>query len=145
MQLYRVKLNERHTAKPDQMAGEYLGNYSTIDPALYTKSEAQKKAKMFGGTPEPFGKNYAVDSVKSIQLVSKDISKHVLRELEGREVYRDTDNDLCENIYYADVFAGILGEHSEQTLLSFNQDVIDELLVLDTLCAEYQYVMLTSI
>ena len=145
MQLYRVKLNEGHTAHPDQVAGEYLGNYSTIDPALYTRGEAQKKAKVFGGTIEAFGKNYAIDELKVIQLNRKDISNHVLRELEGREAFKDVDDDLCEFMYYGDVFAGILGEHTEQTLLSFNQGVIDELLVLDTLCGEYQYVMLTSI
>lgn len=145
MQLYRVKLNEGHTAKPDQIAGEYLGNYSTIDPALYTKYDAQKKAKVFGGTPEPFGKNYAINELKVIQINKKDISKQVLRELEGREAFRDADNDLVEFMFYGDVFAGILGEHTEQTLLSFNQDVIDELLVLDSLCGEYEYVMITSI
>lgn len=145
MQLYRVKLNEGHLAKPDQMAGEYLGNYSTIDPALYTKSEAQKKANMFGGTIEPFGKNYAIDELKVIQLNRKDISNHLLRELNGRQVFIDTDSDLCEFMYYGDVFDGILGEHTEQTLLSFNQDVIDELLALQEICGEYQYVMLTGV
>lgn len=145
MQLYRIKLNEGHTANPDQVAGEYLGCYETTDPALYTRGEAQKKARMFGGSIEPFGKNYVIDEQKIIQLNRKDISKHVLRELDGREAFRDTDEDLNECMYYGDVFAGILGEHSEQTLLSFNQDVIDELLVLDTLCTEYQYIMVTSI
>ena len=145
MQLYRVKLNEGHTAKPDQIAGEYLGNYSTIDPALYNKHEALKKANMFGGTVEPFGKNYAVDYQNIIQLNRKDISNHVLRELSGREAFKDADPELDEYMYYGDVFAGILGEHTEQRLLSFNQDIIDELLVLDTLCCDYQYVMLTTI
>ena len=145
MQLYRVKLNEGHLARPDQVANGYLGLYETIDPALYKKGEAQRKAQMFGGTIEPFGKNYAIDEAKIIQLNKKDISDHVLRELEGREAFRDADPDLYEFMYYGDVFAGILGEHSEQTLLSFNQGVIDELLVLDNLCAEYQYVMVTTI
>jgi hypothetical protein len=108
-------------------------------------SEARKKARAFGGSTEPFGKNYAIDELKVIQLNRKDISKHVLRELNGRQVFIDTDSDLCEFMYYGDVFAGILGEHTEQTLLSFNQDVIDELLVLDSLCGDYQYVMLLGI
>ena len=58
MQLYRVKLNDGHSAKPEQIAGGFLGHYSTIDPALYTEREAKKKAKMFGGSIEKFGIEY---------------------------------------------------------------------------------------
>lgn len=152
MQLYRVKLNEGHTANADQVSGKYLGTYKSVDPALYTKKEAEKKAKMFGGTAEPFGKNYPMSEAKIIQLNKKDISDHVLNELSGREAFRDTDPDLDECMYYGDVFAGILGEIDEvieQELLirvaKDTQKVIDELLVLDAICGEFQYVMLTTV
>lgn len=141
MQLYKVKLNENHTANPDQVAGEFLGNYSTIDIALYTRGEAIKKAKQFGGTIMPHGKKYTVNSLKMLRLAKQELSPAVLRELKEREVYTDPADETHEPIYYGDVFAGILGEHSEQTLLSFNQDVIDELIVLDNICANYEYVM----
>lgn len=145
MQYYRVKLLEGHTAKPEHVVNGYLGNDNTIDPSIYTLHEAHKMAEWFGGEIEPFGKNYAIDDVKVIQIRRNDLSKQVLRELTGREVFTDTDSDINECIYYGTVFEIILGENSEQTLLSFNQDIIDELLVLDTLCGNYQYVMLTEI
>lgn len=145
MQLYRVKLKEGHTARPEHVVNGYLGNDSTIDPDIYELQEASKMAEWFGGEIEPFGRNYPMGRLKVIQLNKEDISKHVQRELDGREAFRDADPELDERMYYGDVFQAILGEHSEQTLLSFNQDVIDELLVLDKICAEYQYVMLTKI
>ena len=77
MQLYRVKLNEGHTAKPDQIAGEYLGGYANIDPMLYTRSEAHKKARMFGGTIEPFGRDYTVDELKVIQIPKAQLSQDI--------------------------------------------------------------------
>lgn len=152
MQLYRVKLNEGHTAKPDQIAGEYLGNYSTIDPALYTRAEAHKKARMFGGSIEAFGRDYTVDELKVIQIPKAQISQALVNELQDREVFVDTDYGLQEAMYSSDVFEAILGEVSEsveQELLirvgNQTKLLIDELLVLDAICKDSQYVMLTSI
>jgi hypothetical protein len=145
MQYYRVKLKEGHTARPEHVVNGYLGNDSTIDPSIYTLSEANKMAEWFYGEIEPFGKNYGIDDVKVIQISRKDLSNQVLKELQDREVFTDTDCEIDERIYYGSVFETILGENGEQTLLSFNQDIIDELLVLDTMCGSYQYVMLTSI
>lgn len=144
MQYYRVKLKEGHTARPEHVVNGYLGNDATIDPEIYDLKEANKMAGWFGGEIEPYGKNYPMGELKVIQLNKTDISKHVLRELDGREAFRDADPDLDECMYYGDVFQAVLGENAEQTLLSFNQDVIDELLVLDKLCGDYQYVMLTK-
>jgi hypothetical protein len=151
MQLYRVKLQEGHTARPDQVAGEYLGNYSNIDPALYTRGEAYKKAKLFGGTIEPFGKNYLTDEVKVLQLSKKQIGEDILADLKDRESFVDTDNDLNEVMYSADIFETILCELDElQEKLRLikpsksTQIVLDELLVLNELSKNYQYIMLTS-
>jgi hypothetical protein len=152
MQLYRVKLNEGHTAKPDQIAGEYLGGYAKIDPMLYTHMEAVKKARMFGGTIEPFGKNYTIDKLQVIQIPKAHIGKALINELQGREVFIDTDNLLEEVMYSSDVFEAILGEQYEsfehQTLIRIGKEhqvLIDELLVLDEICKDSQYVMFTSI
>lgn len=152
MQLYRVKLQEGHTAKPDQISGEYLGNYATIEPALYTRGEAQKKARMFGGSIEAFGRDYTVDELKVIQIPKTQLSQALINELQDREVFLDTDNMLEEVMYSSDVFEAILGEQYEyfekQTLIRIgkqHQLLVDELLVLDTICKDSQYVMFTSI
>jgi hypothetical protein len=152
MQLYRVKLNEGHTARPDQIAGEYLGGYATIDPMLYTHNEALKKARMFGGSIEPFGRNYTIDTLKVIQIPKDQLSKALINELQGREVFIDTDNLLEEVMYSSDVFETILGEQYEyfekQTLIRIGKEhqvLVDELTVLDEICKNSQYVMITSI
>ena len=152
MQLYRVKLNEGHTANPDQIAGKYLGNYHSIDPALYSKGEAQKKAKMFGGSIEPFGKNYSLIDLKIAQIPKEQLSIELLNELDGRESFIDADHDLNEVLYSADIFEAILcevDEAIEQELLvrvgKKTQDLVDELLVLIELTKDYQYVMLRTI
>ena len=152
MQLYRVKLNEGHTAKPDQIAGEYLGNYSTIDPALYTRAEAHKKARMFGGSIEAFGRDYTVDELKVIQIPKAQISQALINELQHREIFVDTDYGLQEVMYSSDVFETILGEQYEyfekQTLIMVGKEhqvLVDELLVLDEICKDSQYVMFTTI
>ena len=49
---YKVKLKEGHKAKPDQITPMgYLGNGEK--EFTYSKGEANKKARMFGGTVEP--------------------------------------------------------------------------------------------
>jgi hypothetical protein len=152
MQLYRVKLNEGHTAKPYQIAVGYLGNYSTTDPALYSKSEAQKNAKMFGGKIEKFGKDYSLNELKMVQIPKEQLSKELLNELNDRESFTDTDSDLDEKVYSADVFEAVLNEVDEaieQELLvrvgKDTQTLIDELLVLIELTKNYEYVMIISI
>jgi hypothetical protein len=138
MQLYKVRLQEGHTAKPNQNINGYLASYQEL--GIYTRGEALKKAMAFGGKIEKHGKNYSISKTTVINLDGNDLSKTVKRELKEREVYTDPEDETNEPIYYGDVFATILGEHLEQTLLSFNQDVIDELIVLDNICANYEYV-----
>lgn len=152
MKLYRVRLNEGHTAKLDQIAGEYLGGYASIDPMLYTHMEAVKKARMFGGSIEPFGRDYTIDRLQVIQIPKSQLSQALINELKDREVFIDTDNMLEEVMYSSDVFEAILGEQYEyfekQTLIRVGKEhqvLVDELLVLDEICKDSQYVMLTSI
>lgn len=152
MQLYRVRLNEGHTAKPDQIAGEYLGGYANIDPMLYTHMEAVKKARMFGGSIEKFGRDYTIDKLKVIQIPKAQLSQALINELKDREMFIDTDNMLEEVMYSSDVFEAILGEQYEyfekQTLIRVGKEhqvLVDELLVLDEICKDSQYVMFTTI
>ena len=152
MQLYRVRLNEGHTARPDQISGEYLGSYANIDPILYTHMEAVKKARMFGGSIEPFGKKYTIDKLEVIQIPKNQLSQALINELRDREVFTDTDNMLEEVMYSSDVFEAILGELHEsfesQTLIRVGKEhqvLVDELMVLDEICKDSQYVMLTTI
>jgi hypothetical protein len=152
MQLYRVKLNEGHSAKPEQIAAGYLGNYSTVDPALYTEREAKKKAKMFGGSIEKFGIEYTVDKINVIQIPKHQLSQALVDELNGREVFADTDTQLGELMYCSDVFEAILGEQYEyfekQTLIRVGKEyqvLVDELMALDEICRDSQYVMVTTI
>ena len=151
MQLYRVRLNEGHTARPDQIAGDYLGGYETIDPMLYTRREATKKAKMFGGSIVPFGRDYHLNELKIIQIPNHQLSDKLLNELKGRESFTDVDDMLEESMYSSDIFETILGEVDEeiklQKLITWTsyQPFIDELLVLNELTKDSQYVMITSI
>jgi hypothetical protein len=152
MQLYRVRLNEGHTARPDQIAGDYLGGYETIDPMLYTRREATKKAKMFGGSIVPFGRDYHLNELKVIQIPKNQLSQALINELKDREVFTDTDNMLEEVMYSSDVFEAILGEQFEyfgkQNLIRVGveyQVLVDELMVLDEICKDSQYVMITTI
>ena len=139
MQLYKVKLNEGHKAQPDQVTNGYLGYAGDLE--LYTRGEALKKAIAFGGKIEKHGKNYTVNEVNIIQLAKEELSPAVRNELRDREVYVDTVDDMNEPIYYGDVFATILGEVTETVRTANTPEVIDELLVLDNICAKYGYVM----
>ena len=46
---YKVRLLDGHLAKPDQTVNGYLGSG---EPQTYTRGEAIKKARMFGGKIE---------------------------------------------------------------------------------------------
>lgn len=140
MQLYKVQLKDGHTAKPDQNVEGYLGEAGEL--CLYTRGEALKKAIAFGGKIEKHGKNYSTSENKILNLDGDELSPAVKRELKQREVYVDTVDDQQEPIYYGDVFATILGEETEKEKLLQNHaaSLIDELIVLDNICANYDYV-----
>jgi len=139
MQLYKVKLNEGHTAKSDQVINGYLASFPN-ELGIYTRGEALKKAKMFGGKIEKYGKNYTISKDSIINLSKKELSPAVQRELNGRELYEDTSSTFNEPIFFGDVFAAILGDITETVRTANTPEVIDELLVLDNICASYEYV-----
>lgn len=54
----------------------------------------------------------------------------VLKQLNGRECFLDTDNDLNETIYSGDIFEAILSEQEEMKgiiLEEKNKDVLEQL------------------
>lgn len=143
MQLYAVKLNEGHKARPDQQFDGWLGD-SYIE--FYTRGEAIKKARMFGGSIKPMGKNYTVKPLKVLQLSKKDIHKVIVQKLKGMEAFKDTE-EIGEPLYYGDIFEQIIGEVSEITKMkgtTFPQNFEMELQVLNTLCINADYIMLVD-
>lgn len=142
MQLYKIHLHENHNATSEQVIDGYLASFpNTL--GLYTRKEALKKAIMFGGTIEKHGKNYTTNNLSMIQLSKKEISKAVLNELYCRESHKDTECD--ENIYQGDVFMAILNECEGKFPNALNENpsqLMDELETLNTICANFDYVMI---
>ena len=109
---YKVRLLDGHNARPDQVSNTgYLGNEES--ESIYTRGEALKKARMFKGKIELVGLSKALTKVSMTQLAQDFLLDRVIRELEGREIFIDTDSHLDEKIYSGDVFEAILGEFGE--------------------------------
>lgn len=109
---YKVKLNEGHTARPDQVSTTgYLGNESS--ESIYTRGEALKKARMFNGKIVLVELSRYLNKVTTTQIPQTALSEWVVRQLQGREMFMDTDIDLGERIYSGDVFEAILCEYAE--------------------------------
>lgn len=143
MQLYKIKLNEGHTAKRDQIYGGYLGYEGEL--ALYTRGEALKKAFSFNGKIEKHGKNYTLAELRVVQLSRKEISNAVLLELDGREVMKDVHPKINEYMYMGDVFEIIIYDNGERPLhkrISF--EAVEELRVLSQLTFDASYIILVD-
>lgn len=109
---YKVKLLDGHNARPDQVSNTgYLGNEDS--EAIYTRGEALKKARMFKGKIELVGLSRALSTVTMTQIPEDALTDWVVRQLQGREMFEDTDSTLNEKIYSGDVFEAILGEYAE--------------------------------
>lgn len=140
MQLYRVALKHPDTVEPDQNVRGYLGHNG--ETCLYTRGEAIKKARVFGGKIEKYGKSFTTSTISIIRLSEFELSEAIQKELINREVYIDADENFNDPIYYGDVFAAIAGELTE-TINPRNQpEIIEELVILDNICANYEYVMI---
>lgn len=72
-------------------------------------------------------KSFDVISITDIPRTSLLVG--VLKQLEGREIYSDVDDDLDEKIYNGDVFEAIVGElaEMENSPLYPSQEVIDQI------------------
>jgi hypothetical protein len=109
---YKVKLLDGHNARPDQVSNTgYLGNEES--ESIYTRGEALKKARMFKGKIELVGLSKALTKVSMTQIPQDALADWVVRQLQGREMFEDTDTELAEKIYSGDVFEAILCEYAE--------------------------------
>jgi hypothetical protein len=109
---YKVKLKDGHNARPDQVTGTgYLGTDKS--EAIYTRGEAIKKAKMFGGNIEAVRLSSVFRTVTITQIPENALLDKIVKELRGREMFIDTDVDFDERIYSGDIFEAILGEYGE--------------------------------
>lgn len=53
--------------------------------------------------------------IQMVEIPEKSLSKGILRQLSGREIYTDTDDDLGECVYDGSVFEAIAGEQAEMS------------------------------
>lgn len=142
MQLYRVALMHPSRVEPDQNVRGYLGHNG--ETCLYTRGEAIKKARVFGGKIEKYGKDYVANELKMIQLSKQELSPEVQRQLDGLEAYMDFDDEPIKKIYFGDVFQLILNTMSETDSPAISPDHMHELIVLNNICASYEYLLIVS-
>ena len=109
---YKVKLLDGHSARIDQTSNNgYLGNNES--DIIYSRGEAIKKAGMFGGKIEVVKISKVFTQATITQIPENAILDWVVKELRGREMFKDTDESLGERIYGGDVFEAILCEYAE--------------------------------
>ena len=108
---YKVKLLDGHSARPDQVSDTgYLGNEDS--ESIYSRGEALKKARMFKGKIEVVALSKVLSTVTMTHIPQNALTDWVVRQLQGREMFTDTDSDLNEKIYSGDVFEAILCEYA---------------------------------
>lgn len=139
MQLYKVKLLKGHRANRSQIHDGYLAHNPNY-LALYSRGEALKKARGFGGKIEPHGKDYKIaeDNIMTL-LLSEIIHVDIVLELDGMEFMRSTDTNVFR-LYSSDIFNTILNNFNESTKIRPGA-VFDELNVLAELSCNYTYIM----
>lgn len=54
-----------------------------------------------------------MNKVSMVQIPENSLLHGVVKVLDGRESFRDTDNELDEKIYTGDIFEAILGEQAQ--------------------------------
>lgn len=83
MQLYCVKLKPNHSVVSQCVSDSgYLVHYDPpFEVCCYERGEALKKAKVFGGKIEKFGKDYKIEERKTIILNRMEFSHEVIVRL----------------------------------------------------------------
>lgn len=138
MQMYVVKLNKGHKATDQQNVGGYLGYGETGKLYVYTKSEAYKKARIFGGKAMPYGKNYeATDEAKVLILRRDEIHPTIVKAMRGREMLTDvgTSNEHGVVLFEREIFYNILIAYV------YEKQVQIELEALGHMTQDYSYIM----
>lgn len=88
-------------------------------------------------------KNYKFEVLKIAQIPSDFLPKEIKDELEGREAFTDTDEELEEKIYNGLVFDDILDEQKNNRTLS--DATIKELEIYNRSVQKYEYFMVTNV
>ena len=112
MKKYRVKLTSQSKYRQDQRvidpknpeAGGYLGDAYAGTPSLYSRGEAIKKARMFGGKIEEYVGAYQIVDVISVAHVPYDSLPEVVKEelKKHSPSFQDTDDTLGEQMFSVD-------------------------------------------
>jgi hypothetical protein len=82
-----------------------------------------------------------LDTLKMLQIPRVNLNKKVLKLLEGKEQFIDTDEDLQEKIYSGDVFSEILSENENK----LEKEVEEELTFLSYKCEFVNYIQVIAI
>ena len=139
MNLYRVKV-DLSTLDADKTKNGYLAAFGSI--VYYTRGQAIKKARMFGGKIEPFV-NPLVTGIRTVtmtQIPRSAISAGVLKALRGNEAFIDADEELNETIYTGDIFSEIIQANDAiegSPLAITDEAVLEELNMLNQITTEY--------
>lgn len=111
MTQYKVKLLTGHKAKPEQMIDGYLSHLVLPIPAQYSRGEAIKKARMFGGKIELAKETQLIKPVRVAKIDKESIVWGIEKVLMNvAPEFVDTDLHKNEKIYTADVFSNIFDE-----------------------------------
>jgi hypothetical protein len=135
-QVYKVKLDENHLATPDQIKDGYLGNEFMV--FTYSRGEALKKARVFGGTIEKHKWSFLAKEVKMVQISNPSLLHEIEAALVGRECFSDNDASLGEGIYYGDVFGVMLQERIITGKAKFQLEELGDY------CIGYDYIQITK-
>jgi len=110
MKRYRVKLNAKHYAQPDQIKDGYLAGFGVIQ--TYTRGEALKKARMFEGKIELVKLSTVLAPLSMVAIPENALLDGVVKLLKGREAFDDATR-VSEKIYHGGIFEEISSELAE--------------------------------
>lgn len=136
MQVYRIKLQDGHTAEANQVSKDGYLCDENGQPYLYSRERARIKANKFGGKPEKFGKKYTTSVVKTIQFDEIVFEPKTLQLLQDAAVYKH-DSGRQQFFVYASIFEDLLG-------LSNTEDIQEELQALAYICQHYDYIQILT-
>lgn len=139
MELFRVKVDPS-TLKAEQTKNGYLTAFGSI--VYYTRKEALKKARMFGGKIDPVVSPLVagIRTLTFTQIPRSSVSAGVLKALRGSEAFIDTDSELDEAIYTGDIFSQIIQANDGMDgspLAITDEAVLEELNMLNQITTEY--------
>ena len=141
---YKVKLLDGHSALPNQIVGGYLGN--TFDNGRierYTRGEAIKKAKRFGGEIEEIPTTISFDEMK-MATIDENVLIHGVEVLVKE--FDPAFNDATKGnqvIYPANIFEQLLNDN-ERERSAMSKKIHDQLEELADAMEYFQYVVITN-